>query len=170
MDVTGYKLKEALKLKTIELQSVQSLFDESLYKFEGEEKLSPMDVVAQIKTLEDQIAKLQTAQSYYNLQVIVIINGERGFLETAIKLVGGAGRVSKMWRTASAGRTRDKWDRSQIATRRTDEITAEPTVKKVDALEKAKEAEKFASSLRSAIAVGNTSIVDIAWIDEKLFS
>ena len=170
MQVTGYKLKEALKLKAIELQAVQSLFDESLYKFEGEEKLSPEEVVDKIKTLEDQIAKLQTAQSYYNLQVIVEVNGKKGFLETAIKLVGGAGRVSKMWRTASAGRTRDRWDRSNIITRRTDEVMAEPTVNKITALEKAKEAEKFASALRSAIAVGNTNIVDVDWIDEKLFS
>ena len=170
MEVTGYKLKEALKLKTIELQSVQSLFDESLYKFEDEDKLLPEEVVKRIVELENQIALLQTAQSYYNLQVKVDVLGKEELLENVIKLVGGAGRVSKMWRTASKGRTRDRWDRSNIVTRRTDEVMAEPTVDKITALEKAKEAEKFASALRSAIAVGNTNIVDIDWIDEKLFS
>lgn len=170
MNVTGYELKEALKLRTIELQAVQSLFDESLYKFENEDKLTPTEVVDKIVELESQIASLQTAQSYYNLQVQVDVPGRRELLEKVIKLVGGAGRVSKMWRTASKGRTRDRWDRSQTVTRRTDEVMAEPTVKKMDALDKAKDAEKFASALRSAIAIGNTSIVGIDWIDESLFS
>ena len=75
-----------------------------------------------------------------------------------------------MWRTASAGRTRDRWDRAQIVTRRADEVMAEPTVKKSDALDRAKGAEKFASALRSAIAIGNTNTIGIDWIDENLFS
>jgi len=171
MEVTGYKIKEALKLKNLELQAVQSLFDESLYKFEDEkDKMSPAEVAQKILVLENNIADLQTAQSYYNLQVPIEIDGVKGTLEKAVKIVGGAGRLSKMWRTAAKGNVRDRWNRSQVATRRADEEVAIPTISKRDALELAKDAEKFASQLRSAIALGNTTVIDIGWIDENLFS
>lgn len=171
MEVTGYELKEALKIKAIELQAIQSIFDESLYKFEDEkDKETPAEVVAKITTLEEEIAHLQTAQSYYNISTTVNVNGVPILLEKAIKLVGGAGRISKMWRTASKGKVRDRWDRSQVITRRTDEEIAMPTITKSEALEKAKTAEKFASALRSAIAIGNTTKMNIDWVDESLFS
>lgn len=170
MEVTGYMLKEVLKLKSIELQAVQSLFDESLYKFEDENKMDPSEVVSNIQKLEEEISILQTAQSYYNLQVKVNIVDKKITLEQSIKLVGGAGRISKMWRNAAAGNTRDKWGRGRIETRKVDEERAISTLTNVEALNYAKEAEKIASALRSAIAVGNTEKVNIDWIDAGLFS
>lgn len=170
MEVTGYMLKEGLKMKSIELSSIQTLFNESLYKFPDEKKMSPQEVVAAIVALEEDISLLQTAQSYYNLNVKVTVNkiGKLS-LEQAIKLVGGAGRVSKMWRTAAKGNTRDRWSMSNVDVRRKDEEIASPTIKKEEALQHAKNAERYASSLRSAIALGNTTTVEIDWIDESLF-
>lgn len=96
--------------------------------------------------------------------------GFKMLLEEAIKRVGGAGRMSKLWRTVSKGTTRDRWTSIQAATRKEGEEKAKPTITKAGALEKAKEAEKFASALRSAIAVGNTTKVSIDWVDENLLS
>jgi hypothetical protein len=169
MNVTGYKLREALKMKSLELATIQSLFDESLYAFEGEKKDSPEVVAARIGVLETQIAVLQAAQSYYNLQVTVEPDGNKMPLEAAVKMVGGAGRLSKMWRTAAQGSKRDRWDRSMSPVRNKEDVIAQPTISKSDALVFAQKAEKFAAALRSTIAVGNNNVVAIDWIDESLF-
>jgi hypothetical protein len=169
MNVTGYQLKEALKMKTLELSTVQTQFDESLHKFEGDEdKISPQEIVGKIASLEEEIAELQTAQSYYNLQVTIHVGDLPMKLEKAIKLVGGAGRVSKMWRSASKGQMRERWERHSLVVRRADEEVAKPTISKNEALDRAKEAERFASRLRNSIAVGNTTTVAIDWLDESL--
>ena len=172
MLVTGHQLKEIIHLKQLELLTIQTQFEDSLFKFEGEEKEHPADVVTQIQKLEHEIATLQTAQGYYNDVVTVTIEGLKDpvKLAYAIKAVGGAGRVAKMWRLAAQGKRRDRWDRMQAETRRTDEEKARPIMEWKEALKKAKEAEKFAGSMRSAIATGNTNEVSINFIDPTLFS
>lgn len=168
MLITGYQLKEAIKMATLELGAVKTQFDESLYAFEEEEKQSPVDVAKATHALETKIAKLQTAQSEYNLAVELEVLGEKMPLETAVKLVGGAGRMSKLWRVAAQGSVRDRWARKQQVVRREGDEVAKDTISKADALLKSKEAEKLASALRSAIAVGNTAKIGIAWLDESL--
>jgi len=168
MDVDGNQLKEALKMASLELSIVKTQFEDTLFKFDDEEKESPGDVANRIDELESRIAKLQTAQSLYNLSIEVEVLGEVMLLEEAIKRVGGAGRLSKTWRTASAGHVRDRWSTLQASVRKDGEETAKPTITKLEALEKAKAAEKFASALRSAISTGNTVKVTIDWVDESL--
>ena len=170
MEVTGYQLKEALKMTSLELSTIQSQFEETLFKFDDEDKETPEEIANKIYTLELKIAKLQTAQSFYNMAVEVDVQKIKFLLEEAIKCVGGAGRLSKMWRTASKGKTRDRWSDLQAATRKEGEERAKPTITKMQALGKAKEAEKLASALRSAIAIGNTAKVSIDWVDEDLLS
>lgn len=170
--VTGHQLKEALSLKQLELATIQTQFDESLFAFKDEKKDHPNDIVNHINKLEHEIAMLQTAQTFYNLNVKVKLGGmDREVpLTYAIKIVGGAGRIAKMWRTAAKGQQRDRWDRLQATTRRTDEVQAEPVMDKKEALDKAKEAEKFAGSVRSAIATGNTEKMHIDFLDPALLS
>jgi len=71
MEVTGYTFKEAIKMAILELDTVRSTFEESLYVFAGEERQDPVEIAKQIEKLEGQIAQLQTAQAEYNLTVIV---------------------------------------------------------------------------------------------------
>ncbi len=170
MEITGYQLKEALKMAALERETVLTQFDETLYAFDGEEKPSPEEISDSIACLETKIATLQTAQSQYNLHVQVSVQGEEMTLEQAIKMVGGAGRLSKMWRSAAKGNKRDRWDRTITVTRKTDEEVALPTISKQDSMERAKEAEMFASRLRSAISVGNTNKVNIPWVGASLMS
>ena len=171
MIVNGYKLRETIKMKQLELSTIQTQFEDSLFKFEGEAKIHPKDVVNQIKKLEHEIALLQTAQNSYNSSVTVTLDGmnEPVRLAYAIKIVGGAGRVAKMWRSAAQGKTRDRWDRMAPEIRKSDEEKAQRVMDNKEALEEAKIGEKFASSVRSAIATGNAEDVDIAFIDESLF-
>jgi RNase H-fold protein (predicted Holliday junction resolvase) len=165
MKITGYKLREALKMNQLELSTIGSQFQESLYCFEGEVKPKPQEVIDKIQQLESNIARLQTAQSLYNLIVKVHVDDETLTLEEAIKRVGGAGRISKMWRIAAQGQQADRWEMMQNRSRKTDDILATPTVAKSEALEYTKRAEKYASSLRNAIAIGNTT--EVTFTDDQ---
>ena len=175
MLLTGYTLKEAIKMAGLELDAVRSGFDESLFVFAGDKKENPVEVAKKIEELEAKVANLQTAQAEYNLSVTVSVKGAGNEpsdmpLGAAIRLVGGMGRLAKMWRTAARGKTRDRWDRSRVETRSKDVEVAEPTITKTEALDQAKNYEKLASALRSAIAVGNTTKLDIAWVGENLLA
>lgn len=174
MEITGYKLREVLKMKALELSTIQSTFDESLFTFQDECKDLPGEIAAKITKLESDIAYLQAAQSEYNLNVKVTVKKGKDTtftmpLEVAVKMVGGAGRLSKMWRTAAQGDKRDRWDRGTPRTRNKEDLIAKPTITKTAALAEAKIAEAFAAALRNAIAVGNNTVVAIDWIDEDLF-
>lgn len=175
MEVTGYTFKEAIKMAILELDTVRSTFDESLYVFAGEERQDPVEIAKRIEELEGQIAQLQTAQAEYNLTVSVTVKNMDGLpasmsLMSAIKLVGGMGRLAKMWRTAASGKQVDRYDRQRFQTRSKDTEVAQPTMKKVDALAAAKSYSRFAAALGGAISTGNTTKLDIAWIDASLFA
>jgi len=168
MEVTGFQIKEGLKMKNLELEAIRLQFDDSLHAFEDEEKLGPKEVMDTVSKLEQEIALLQTAQSIFNLEVIVEVGEATMPLECAIKLVGGAGRSSGMWRKAAGARKRRGYYNEPSLSRRADEEQARPTITRADALQLAKAAEKFASQLRGAIAVGNTKKVNIDSVTEAL--
>ena len=168
MEVTGYQLREALKMASLELETVKTQFDESLYAFADEKKESPEDISTRIEELETKVATLQAAQEFYNQRVTVDVAGKEMLLAVAIKLVGGAGRVAKMWKHAAKGAVRDRWSRHQSVIRKTDEEMAKPTIDKADALKLAVQREHYAASLRSAIAYGNTTKVAVDFVDESL--
>lgn len=163
MKISGYKLREAIKIKQIELSAIESQFNDSLYKFSDEKKISPQETSQLIVNLEKDISLLQTAQSYYNLQVKVTHNGEEMYLENAVKVLGGLGRDSRRWRdAANTGTGRIPYARHSI--RNKDEIVAEATISKPEAIEKAKTSEKLASSLRSSIAIANATSIEIDFL------
>lgn len=167
MELTGFQLKEALKMANLELETWRMQFDGSLHAFPDEKKASPQEVMANIADLERRVAVLQTAQSFYNLNVEVQVGEEVMVLEQAIKMVGGAGRSSSMWRKAAGAKRRRHYYHDPELTRKADEERAQPTITNEEALNLAKEAEKLASRLRGAIAVGNTMKMDIAFVEPE---
>jgi hypothetical protein len=162
MKITGYKLKEMIKRAEMVRDTVASLFSASLFKFEDETKDSPQKVVEKFQKADLALAQLQTIQARYNLTVEVDVLGEKMTLMEAVKRVGGAGRVEKMWRSAS-GEKRDRYSsyRDENMTRDKNEIRATATLNKSQALELAQEAAKVAGALRAAIAEGNSREVEL---------
>ncbi len=169
MKVTGYQLKEAIKMKALELDTIQSQFNDSLHRFEDEEKRSPIDIVDDLRRLENHLVELQTAQDFFNLGVQCEVNGEPISLSQAIKAVGGAGRIAKMWRTAAQGEKSDRWERARNLTRNKEDESAIPTISKEEALNESRKSEKFAAQLRNAIAVGNSKSLEISWLTDEMF-
>jgi hypothetical protein len=161
MKITGYKLKELIKRAEMVRDTVASHFNGSLHKFEGDDKDGPQDVVAKFRKADLALAQVQTVQARYNLAVEVEVLGEKMSLMEAVKRVGGAGRVEKMWRSAS-GEKKDRYSyRDDDLTREAGQIRAKRTINKSQTLELAQEAAKIAGSLRAAIAEGNSVEVEL---------
>jgi len=177
MKVTGYLLREAIKQHELRRDTSAKAFDGSLKKFPDEEKDSPVEIVESFSKAEQAIASLQEAQMRYNLAVTVEIMGQGPYptdkvkmsLAKAIKLVGGAGRIEKMWRSAT-GPKKDRYgysgsDDEMDPTR----IRAVATIKSADAIKQASRAGKVAGNLRAAIATANAELVEIEDLSPALF-
>jgi len=167
MKITGYKFQHALREAEHEHEILGALFGESLMAFDGEEK-DPQKIMEQYAANEEKIVRLQVAQAQYNGTVTVVVLGHSVPLSYAVKAVGGAGRMEKMWRSAAKGPQKDRWERTSL-TRNVDEIRALPTIDPSTATGMAKKAARYASALREAIQVGNATEIDIPELEPALF-
>lgn len=171
MKITGYQIKETLKLKHIALSTLVASFDDSLYAYEGDKKELPQDIMKQVLQLEKEMCELQTAQKAYNLQNRVSVEtlGDIS-LEYAIKVVGAYGRQSKKFRDCAKGEQerRSRYD-SGPSSRSKDDEYQKPTIARIEAMYLAIEAETTASKLRAAIAKANSIEIDIVELKPTLF-
>ena len=166
-EVTGYQLREAIKIQeTLKIATVCK-FEWSLKKFEDEEKESPIAIDKVIRESDYNIAHLRTAQSAYNLLVEVEVRDRKMPLAQAIKLVGGAGALEKMWRLAAAPKV-DRYAARDDLVRRADEIHQKPTISSQEATGHAISAAKWAGALRAAIAEGNGVKANIDFLNPEL--
>jgi len=170
MEVTGIQLREAIKRWALRRDTSNTHFSESLFQFESEaeEIGNPNDLMASLEKAELAIATLQVAQTNYNLQTGVTVRGDSLSLCDAVKRIGGAGRMEKMWRSAATNKGRDKYSYRE-STRDKDKEYMKRTVSVQDCMKRATEAGKYAGSLRDAIAVGNTGKLEIEGLDPALF-
>jgi hypothetical protein len=166
MKVTGYKFQHALR----ELGHVSDIaagqFNDSLKVFPDDVKTHPTEVMARYQAAEAKIAKLQTLQAQYNLDVTVQVQGQPMTLSEAVKLVGGAGRAEKMWRSVAAPK-QDRYGGDRD-TRDAGVVVAQKVISTEEAAGHAKAAARWASALREAIQVGNATEMEFP-VDEALF-
>lgn len=154
-------MKESIKFHQLMLNAAKGQFDPSLYAFKDDEKALPIDIDAQIFNAERAIARLQTAQAWFNLHVVVKTDDERMTLAEAIKVIGGAGRRESRWRSCSAPK-KDKYGyRDTVPTRTEGEERAKRTISFEEALEHTQSAARFAAQLRAGIAEGNMTELDV---------
>ena len=90
--------------------------------------------------------------------------GEKLSLALAVKLVNGAGTSEKMWREAAGGGKKERYGYSDDKIRNKDQIRALPQVSVAQAAAAADRASRYASALREAVAIGNSTTVEV---DEK---
>jgi hypothetical protein len=159
MKINGYKLRESLKRWQTRRDTVSSQFNGSLKKFEGDDKLTPGDVMDRFLQAEAEISKLQTEQMRYNLEVKVSVPTLAGGQKTitlaeAIKCVGGLGRAEKMWRSASTEVT-DRFGYRDEDTREADKVYARRTISLEEAGKLSTDVGRVAGAFREAIASGN---------------
>lgn len=166
VQVSGYTLRGAIKRWELRRDTAAKQFTSTLFAFEGEEKTSPDDVAKQFGDCEAAIAALQAAQSRYNLAVAVIVKtpdvSTSMTLCEAVKRLGGAGRVEKMWRVATNG-VKDRYGRGDDVEMERDpeRVRAHRVLPVKDTLIRATKAAAFANALRAAISEANANKVDI---------
>lgn len=169
MKTTGYRLQHRLRELHHTRDIAATQFDAGKFKFEDEDKPSAKEAFDRYERAEALIARLQTAQSRYNLIVQVTVLGERMTLAEAVKRVGGAGRMEKMWRSVASPK-QDRYSyRNDGMTRSKDEERAVATCTTEQATGWAQKAARFASALREAIQVANATEIEIEDLDPNLF-
>lgn len=168
MQTDGYALREAIKQWELRKGAAEKAFPSSLHKFTNEEKDTPQQVVNTYLAAEDAISKLQVAQMRYNLMVKVVISGEEMSLAEAIKRVGGAGRIEKMWKTATPQERRHSF-MDDALTRDPNQERAQTTLDPKAAVTLAAQAGKRSGAFRAAIAVANATKVEIEDLNAVLF-
>lgn len=169
MQVTGIQLREAIKRWNLRRDAAAAQFSESLWQFATDENLSkPGDLMAAMQKAEAAIARLQVAQTRYNLAVKVEVQQWNMTLCEAVKQVGGAGRMQKMWRCAALDKGRESYSYRDM-TRKTDEIRAQRQISVKEALAEASRTAVLAGAFRNAIAVGNTTEIKVEALEATLF-
>lgn len=164
MKTTGYKLKQSIQILEMQKASLDTEFEDALTAFKNESKRLPSDISTEIQKTEEQIALLQTAQARFNIAVTVVVDGQTMSLCQAIKMVGGAGRAEKRWKTL----TKNQTQQYRSVVRDTNQEYASLTYTTKDALLCARRAAISASHLRAAVAEANSTEMEITGLDESL--
>jgi hypothetical protein len=174
MEITGYALRDALKQWELKLAASTKAFSASLHRFKDEaDKKTPQEVVDDMLTAERAIVALQVVQQKYNLSVAVNVQGEAMTLAEAIKHVGAAGKIEKMWKNVAVGKAESRYSSYEDPTIRNNDPNQEravPVMKSDEVLALTTQASRRASAFRSAIATANACVQDIPNLDLKLFS
>ncbi len=169
MKVSGHRIKAAIKTWELKREVAAKQFAGSLWKFKEEEK-NPLAITEEFAKAEFAIAKLQEAQALYNLSVKLKIGEVEMSLCEAVKRVGGAARLEKMWRLAATSSEETPYSYRQEVTkvRNANEVHAEKTVTEEKAVEMATSCTSLTNTFRGAIAEGNGVQLELD-VDSNLF-
>lgn len=174
MQITGYKLRAALKSLEMQIEAATRNFTDSLVKFPTEAKPTPDEAMNLLVGLETRVAKFQAAQAVYNTKVLVDVLGNGMTLAEAVKRNGMAGRTVALWKKASGAvsPTQRRYEPALYGDAKFVEegkVYQVRTISDMEAIKRAVAAEKFASALRGAIAEGNATQVELD-LDPTLFT
>lgn len=163
MKINGYKIQHRLKELRDRRDIAASQFSNGLWQFEAEQdsKIHPNEAMATFADCEYKIARLQVLQARYNLVVEVTAGDQTMTLHEAVKRIGGAGRMEKMWRTAAASTGTDKYGYGRTMERSKENEYAQRMISVDECMESSNAASKFAASLREAIQLGNAKTIEM---------
>lgn len=170
MKVTGYKLREAIKMWELRRDAALKQFDEDLTRFPSDPvEKSPTACWERFLDAETNICRLQTAQQQYNLKVTVTPAGKPMTLCQAVKMLGGLGRSEKMWKQVSSPK-KERYSLREVRTSRqvgVEEVV--PVISKHEAVKQAVQASRVANAYRSACNAGNAQELEVEGLDPALF-
>lgn len=162
MKTTGFALREARRNLHLVRETLFKQFQSGLWQFKDQPKPTPTAVAEKIVEIEGKIARVETAQAQYNLLVTVPVEGLGTIsLAEAVKRVGGAGRLEKVWRGLATGPERDRYGYDDPSSRDPDREYATRACSVEECIAKATAAGRIAGNLRAAIAVGNATTIDV---------
>lgn len=163
MRYTGYRLQGMIRDAVSARDAVALSFPESIYAFPGADATeSPTALANALADADREVARLQVLQARYNLAVKVRFDEVTTTLHEVVKLVGGLGRLEKLWRNAArlGTATTDRYDRRPL-TRAAGETVAVRQVSIEECFKRAVEAAKLAAEAREAIQLGNATEIEL---------
>jgi hypothetical protein len=161
-NVNGYQLREAIRKWELRRVTLANQFTDVLTAYPNEKKPKPEAVAEDLLVAENAVAQLQTAQQEYNLAVTVDVQGTKMTLAHAVKLIGGAGRISKLWGTAAGRGKKDRdFGYRSDGERDPTKVYKERQISVEDATKRAEAADRYAGAIRSAISTGNATSVNL---------
>ena len=163
MNTNGFLLREAIRRWELRRDTFIKAFPTTLYKFENESKANPEETAKAFLDAETAIAKLQCSQSRYNLKVVVNVFDEKITLCEAVKRLGGAGRIEKLWREAVSPK-QERYSYNDPTERDSTKERASWVMDAKGIINRANKAGAFVGALRAAIAKGNGTDVDVSEI------
>jgi hypothetical protein len=167
MKVTGYQIREALRRWHDRRDIHSRTFTEALWQFSTDQNGNPVEIAQMYEKADRAIAALEVAQQEYNQRVTVKLSDGEFKLSVAVKRVGGAGRLTKMWRSAATSTGRDRYSYRENRRSKDDEFAKRMVAQPV-AMEQADKAAQYASQLRAAIAVANGTEIELESVDPNL--
>jgi len=170
MKVNGYKIQHRLKELKDRRDIAASQFSNELWQFDTDKdtKIHPNEAMATFADCEYKIAQLQVLQARYNLAVEVTAGVLTMTLHEAVKRIGGAGRMEKMWRTAAASSGVGNYGYSRPMERSKEKEYAQRMISVEECMDSSNAASKFAASLRESIQLGNAKTIEMK-VDAALF-
>jgi hypothetical protein len=162
MIITGNRILDALDMLKERVKALDAQFKPSLFRFDDEdEKRDPRDIVREYEALQARIARLQEAQSAYNLRVEVDVLGERVTLQRVLHLIGSATRVKAHWLSAASPEEQPAYLYNPMRQRDKEHEYAKRVVPMAEAQQLADRASLNAMALKQAIRSGNAREVDL---------
>ncbi len=169
MQITGYQLMDRLEELKEQAKTLDGQFKGSLFRFEGEEKADPRQLMDAYARCERKMAAIQEAQAQYNLRVQVTVEGEAMTLHRAVRLGSVAGRLKNQWKTAAGEGQNVYFPGLHNAMARDKEHEYARRVVEVDeCLRRSEEASRLAAAFKRAIRAGNATELNIE-LDPSVF-
>lgn len=177
MELTGHRIKNTIKAWELKREALQKRFNEVIYTFPSNgdpsvetKQESLLEVSTKLNEVEAAIAKLQEIQSVYNMSVDIKHSENSKFtLCEAIKRIGGAVRMEKLWKKIVAEKEeKSYYSPRESNVRNKDAIYARLSITDEEAMEKALFFTNLSSVLKSAIAEANTVKIEMD-VNQNLF-
>lgn len=166
MKVSGLEIREALRQWALRRDAANKRFEEALTRYEDETKESPLEAETELILCEDAIAHLQTAQSYFNGQINVRVGTAEMKLTYAVKRVGGAARLEKLWHAQVKAKKVPAWESAR--TKRTKDQVKELSAMSIpEMVAQAQQASLFAGQVRSAVSWGTSQTLEIEFLKDE---
>lgn len=159
-NTTGYQIRERIRLLTQKLTVERRLWDraKTFFKSEGEIPPDLEAIASNIYNLETELVHWQEAQTKFNLAVYIEGTAYgRISLTFAIKLLGRATRMQRMWEALLSDVSKPSWMSDDSKTRDKTKEVAVSSVSDEKAAALAAEYATEVSDLRAIIARGNAN-------------
>lgn len=174
MQTTGNTIRDLVKSWELRKATLETLFQDALYSFDGETKKSPTLLSEQIFEAEEKIVRLQVAQAEFNSTTFVEsrLLGKTLSLTEIVKLVGAFERMTKLWAGTVPKKPKESRYRDTTPTapvRNTTQVVAKEALSLEEKTTLIEKYSKLLGHLKGLVSEGNNRVVSLTILDPSFF-